>query len=180
MNVEIREARREDARLVAYAVLTALDMGTEDIERFVDSCSDEQAMYSWKDSFIAEVNGQPAGCLIAYEGSRYKQLRERTWPRLWLDMSEDELKNVEIETFPGEFFLDSLAILPDYRGHNIGKRLLQAALDKGKRLGCQCATLMVDEHKPNLCAYYQSMGFEEYGLIEFFGHVYKRMKVVYD
>ena len=180
MKIEIREAIQADARLVAYAVLRALDMGMEEMERFVVSCSDENAMYSWKDSFVAEVDGKPAGCLIAYEGSRYKALRERTWPRLWLDMSEDELENVEIEAFPGEYFLDSLAILPEFRGHDIGKRLLQAALDKGRRLGCHSATLMVDVNKPKLCAYYQSMGFGEYGLIDFFGHTYKRMKVDYD
>lgn len=179
MKIEIREATRDDVQLVAYTVLAALDLGTEEIERFIASCSDDTAMYSWKDSLIAEVDGIPAGCLIAYDGSRYKKLKERTWPLLWDDLEEDYLSQVEDETRPGEFFLDSLSVLPDYRGHGIGKRLLLAGVEKGLRLGCECSTLIVDVNKPKLYDYYQSIGFKEFGMMEFFGHYYKRMKIEY-
>lgn len=76
MEIEIRDARIEDVPIVAWTVLTALDMSTNDMDRFVKSCSDENTMYSWKNSIIATVDNVPVGCLIAYDGSRYDELRK--------------------------------------------------------------------------------------------------------
>ena len=53
MEIEIRDARIEDVPVVAWTVLTALDMSTDDMDRFVKSCSDEDTMYSWKNSYFA-------------------------------------------------------------------------------------------------------------------------------
>lgn len=38
MDIEIREARLEDTPIVAWTVLTALDMPTDDIQGFIDMC----------------------------------------------------------------------------------------------------------------------------------------------
>ena len=48
MNIEIRDAKIEDVEIVAWTVLTALDMETDEMKKFIDSCSDESTMYSWK------------------------------------------------------------------------------------------------------------------------------------
>ena len=47
MNIEIRDAKIEDVEIVAWTVLTALDMETDEMKKFIDSCSDESTMYSW-------------------------------------------------------------------------------------------------------------------------------------
>ena len=179
MNIEIRDAKKEDVEIVAWTVLTALDMNCDDMDKFIKSCSEEDTIYSWRNSIVATVDGKTVGCLIAYEGSRYKELRNKSWLQLWDDMDSEYLKTIEAETVDGEFYLDSMAILPAYRGCSIGRMLLMYAVEKGRNLGCICSTLLVDVNKPRLEAYYKSIGFEQYGEMEFFGHYYKRMKYVF-
>lgn len=176
MNIEIRDAKIEDVEIVAWAVLTALDMETDEMKKFIDSCSDESTMYSWKNSIVAVVDNNIVGCLIAYEGSWYKELRKRTWSSLWDDIDSNYLESIETEAHDGEFYLDSMAILPEYRGYGIGKLLLAYAIEKGEKLGCAYSSLLVDKDKPKLEAYYQTMGFERFGEMVFFGHDYYRMR----
>ena len=176
MNIEIRDAKIEDVEIVAWTVLTALDMETDEMKKFIDSCSDESTMYSWKNSIVALVDGVAVGSLIAYDGRRYQQLRHRRWDSLWDDMDKDYLSKVEAEARDGEFYLDSMAIRPEYRGMGIGRMLIEYAIEKGKRLGCAYSSLLVDKDKPKLEAYYKAMGFERFGEMEFFGHYYYRMR----
>lgn len=116
MNIEIRDAKKEDVEIVAWTVLTALDMvETDEMEKFIMSCSEDDSIYSWRNSIVATVDGKTVGCLIAYEGSCYKELRNKSWFQLWDDMDSEYLKTIEAETVDGEFYLDSMAILPAYR-----------------------------------------------------------------
>jgi ribosomal protein S18 acetylase RimI-like enzyme len=94
---------------------------------------------------------------------------------MWPEISEDEIKNVAIETVPGEYYLDSMAILPEYRSRNIGKILIMEAIKIAKQQNFKKVVLIVDVNKPHLFKYYESIGFREVGKLEFFGHVYKRM-----
>lgn len=176
MGIEIRDANKDDVEIVAWTVLTAMDMETDDMRKFIDSCSEDNTLYSWKNAIVATVDGVSVGSLIAYDGRRYKKLRQRTWSSLWDDMDKGYLSKVEAETHDGEFYLDSMAIRPEYRGHGIGRMLIEDAVKKGKELGCACSSLLVDKNKPRLEAYYQAMGFERFGEMEFFGHDYYRMR----
>lgn len=136
MSITIRDAKKEDVEIVAWTVLTALDMDTDEMEKFIKSCSEDDSIYSWRNAIVATVDGTAVGCLIAYEGSRYKELRDKSWLQLWDDMDSEYLKTIEDETVDGEFYLDSMAILPEYRGRSIGRELMAYAIEKGKALGC--------------------------------------------
>lgn len=171
----IRKATLSDAEYVAKTVLTALDMGTSDLEWVKESCADPQSMYSWNKSLIAEDEGKPVGCIISYSGDDYQKLRDYTWSRLWKGVDPAEIKQTAIETYPGEYYLDSLAIEPEYRGNGLGKRLMESAIRQGKGLGYDKYALLVAEGKLRLKEYYASLGFEEAGDVNFFGHRYKRM-----
>lgn len=171
----IRKATQSDTEYVAKTVLTALDMDTSDLEWVKASCSDPQSMYSWNRSLIAEENGDPIGCIISYPGDDYQELREYTWSRLWKGVDPATIKDSAIETYPGEYYLDSLAIEPEYRGNGLGKKLMEAAIRQGKELGYDKFALLVAQEKPHLKKYYASLGFEEVSDVNFFGHRYKRM-----
>jgi ribosomal protein S18 acetylase RimI-like enzyme len=95
---------------------------------------------------------------------------------LWDDFDAEELKDVEVETCRGEYYLDSMALLPEYRGMELAKRLLLDGIERGKAAGCGRVTLIVSVDKPQLQEYYASMGFEAYGTMDFFGHRYNRMR----
>lgn len=172
----IRKGNKEDVETVAWTVLTALDMDTGHLDWIKDSCADERSMYSWNKAFVALVDGKPVGSIVSYSGDDYKALREYTWKNLWHDVDLDTIRATEIETYPGEYYLDSLAIKPEYRGHDIGKQLIEAAMSHGRELGYTQFALLVDVGKPRLKAYYESLGFKEDGTVMFFGHRYNRLK----
>lgn len=175
-DISIRDAVAEDAPLVAWTVLTALDMDDKELATVTRCCSDAATLYSWRNTRVITVDGVVAGCLISYEGSRYMAMRDYTWQGLWDDFDAEELKDVEVETCRGEYYLDSMALLPEYRGMELAKRLLLDGIERGKAAGCGSVTLIVSVDKPHLQEYYASMGFEAYSTMDFFGHRYNRMR----
>lgn len=173
--MKIRRATESDTEYVAKTVLSALDMDTSDLDWVKTSCSDPLSMYSWTKSLIAEEDGSPIGCIISYTGDDYQALREYTWGRLWKGVDPATIRQSAIEAYPGEYYLDSLAIEPEYRGNGLGKKLMQAAIAYGADLGYDKFALLVSEEKPRLKEYYASLGFEDDCDVNFFGHRYKRM-----
>ncbi len=171
----IRKATEKDTEYVAKTVLTALDMDTSDLEWVKASCADPKSMYSWNKALIAEDNGKLIGCIISYRGDEYLPIREYTWSRLWTGVDPEVISKSAIETYPGEYYLDSLAIEPEYRGRGLGKKLMQAAMEEGRKLGYKKFALLVAREKPRLKDYYASLGFEDSNEVNFFGHQYQRM-----
>ena len=90
----------------------------------------------------------------------------------------------EPECLPGEFYLDSMAILPEFRGisyeyagstDRLGHILMLDGIEQGRTKGFQRISLIVDKAKPRLKTYYSALGFRPDGEILFFGHLYDRM-----
>ena len=171
----IRQATQADVDFVAKTVLVALDMDTSDLDWVKESCADPRSMYSWTRAMIAEEDGVPVGCIISYRGDDYLPIREYTWSRLWKGVDSEVIRRSAIETYPGEYYLDSLSVEPGFRGHGLGKDLMKAAMDYGASLGYRKFALLVAVEKPRLKEYYASLGFKEVGEVNFFGHKYFRM-----
>lgn len=176
-NITIKKATQEDAPFIAWTVLTALDMNTENLNKTIESCRDSKSLYSWKNSIIAYNNQHPIGCIISYPGDNYKEMRDYTWHQLWGKEHCDKIENVALETKKGEYYIDSFAILPEYRGGKIGLLLLKAAIHQGQKLGYTKFALIADNLKDNLIKYYQNIGFTPQEEISFFGHNYRRMEL---
>ena len=174
-DINIRKATEKDVETVARTVLTALDMDLSELDWVAESCADPDSMYSWNKAMIAEKDGRPIGCLISYKGDDYLRLREYTWSRLWKGVDPDTIRKSAIETYPGEYYLDSLSVEPEYRGEGLGKTLMRAAMEHGKDLGYKKFALLVSVDKPRLKDYYASLGFREAGDVNFFGPQYHRM-----
>lgn len=172
----IRKAAMEDAPFVAWTVLTALDMTDDDLAGVTESCADPNSMYSYRNALIAEEDGKSVGCLVSYRGEDYAKMREYTWGNLWKEVDVEFIRNTPYETAPGEYYLDSMAILPQYRGRNIGKILMEAAIAEGRSMGYEKFGLLVAISKPNLEKYYAGLGFRQVGDVNFFGHLYHKME----
>jgi ribosomal protein S18 acetylase RimI-like enzyme len=173
--VTIERAEAEDAPFVAWTVLTALDMAADDLQLVTECCARTDSIYSWRRAWVAKVAGRCVGCLVAYDGADYGDLREATWRRLWADDGVD-FSRVAMETGPGEFYLDSMAVLPEFRGREIGKKLICAAIGHAEALGFRRFGIIVDVGKPRLFAYYRTLGFAPRDVIPFFGHQYNRLQ----
>lgn len=190
MNIEdihIRPAHRKDAAFVAKNAMAAL--GTEEVygeemseevqhvfERMVQVCESEDTLYSWANTVIAEYEGIPVGSLTAYPGDTYREAREKTFAFFDgpLPFDPDLMQD---ETREGEYYLDSAAVLPEYRGNGIGKLLLQKGIEVARDLEIPHVTLLVSPKNPQAKRLYRSLGFREAGEVFAFGEYFQRMKV---
>ena len=137
-------------------------------------CAQADTHYSYTNTFIAELDGEIAGMMIAVDGRNYRFQREKMYPQLkslfdiafgmgWEDM-EDEAKL-------GEFYIDSLSVSQMYRNRGVGTALIEHAKLQAKALGIERVTLAV-EPMNSAKILYQRMGFEFEREIVIFNEVY--------
>ena len=122
-DITIRQATEKDAKIVAKCVLAAMEILDIDasipvnmeksFQNLKDATLDNTRLYSCKNSLIAEVNGDAVGCLISYCGDNYASLRKRTFDILYEESGLD-LRNNPMDTGPGEYYLDCMAIKSKY------------------------------------------------------------------
>ena len=151
-DITIRDAREEDAEFLGKVILAAAHLTNMSIDTpgtgtypntdtntgttspdttreqaLADICRRSDTLYSWRNARIAFVNGKRAGAMVSYSGESYAAARSITFP-LFPGVTRAELDATDIETFPGEWYLDSLAVLPEFRKGGIGKCLVMDAI----------------------------------------------------
>jgi len=140
----------------------------------IEICRMDDTLYSYVNTRIAEMDGDRVGALVAYDGAHYAKMRAKTFglvkQTLGIDLSHNAL-----ETGPGEFYLDSMAILPEYRGFGIGQKLMLDRMEWAKRNGFDAVTLLVDKDKPRLQDYYEELGFMFVEDMFVFGDLFNKM-----
>lgn len=173
--LNIRKATINDAHLIATVV--AMAIGKDGARHY---CGDdhqsvleeiarlENSQYSYRNALVAEIDGIPAGAAVAYDGADLYKLRDVTLKHIFDRTGKTH--NIEDETDAFEVYLDSIAVLPEYRGLGVGKRLLlalkeTASKEYGKPLG-----LLVDFENPDAERLYKSVGFERADIKDFLGH----------
>ena len=134
----------------------------------------DDTLYSYRHTRIAEMDGMAVGALVAYDGTPYAEMCAKTFGLVQQTSGMDLSKNA-METGPGEFYLDSMAVLPEYRGHSIGKMLMRDQMEWAFEQGFKSVTLLVDKDKPRLWAYYKSLGFVSVGEMFVFGAWYWKL-----
>lgn len=172
----VRSAREEDAPIVAIAV--ALAIGEE--EALHDYCGEnylgvlteiareENTQYSWRYALVAECNGEAVGAVVGYDGARLHELREGTFSVLRRKVGR--VPNIDDETTASEYYLDSVAVIPEFRGRGIGAALVNAFCERAFAEGAKRVGLIVDTENPDAEKLYISQGFAKVGEQLFFGH----------
>lgn len=127
---------------------------------------------SFTHALIAELEHRPVGVAVLYRGDfavplddLYRsQLRERGLPA-----------EIQSEGLPGEYYLDTLAVLPEVCGGGIESALLRASLKRAEKADLPLAAL-VEEGSPAQHLY-QQHGLKVAGDLVFIaGHPYQRMR----
>lgn len=175
--ISFRNATIDDALFISRGFHMAMlydDASEEQISNFARNiCVREDVLYSWRNTIIAEVEGKPAGMLTAYDGRYYHDMRIRTMNLVKQHLGV-EFPGMEDEAVTGEYYLDSLAVMPEYRGMGIGRRLLQKGIENGKALSLD-VTLAVDPINDRAKKLYHSLDFKPSGTLFIFGHDYEKM-----
>jgi len=179
----LRDALPSDAPFLAECIMagmhfhdfeTDIPADREIYERLVECERREDLLYSHRYSRIAESDGVPVGSLLSYPGEIYSPMRRRTFSELWPDLAGMEAAS-EQETGPGEYYLDSLAVVPGFRRQGIGRALLLDGVRKGRDLGYRRVTLVADSGMPRLVDLYKSIGFVPEGFVRAFGVEFRKM-----
>ena len=183
----LHDAIPMDAPFIARVVLAGIDMLAIDaeaadeqkpvLEYLMDICRMDDTLYSYKHTRIAELGGKVVGALIGYDGARYAEMRTKTFNLVQQTSGLDLSKNA-METGSGEYYLDSMAILPEYRGRKIGLLLIRDRMDWAKHNGFEAVTLLVDKDKQHLQRYYESLGFAFSEEMFVFGAWYRKLVCV--
>ena len=178
--IKIRKATIEDVGYIAEGIYHAFLLEDEGlynqwIRTLKEVCAQEDTHYSYRNTWIAEVDGGRAGMMIAVDGEHYREQRDKMYPQLkelfdvafgkgWDDM-EDEAK-------AGEFYIDSLAVSLPYRNQGVGTALIEQAKEMARGFGIGVVTLAVEpENKAKKL--YEKLGFGYQRKIEIFNEEYE-------
>ena len=142
----------------------------------------DDSQYSWRNAFVAvddeaapdDIEKAPvAGAIVGYDGKDLHRLRRRFQEAAMVDWQMD-YSNMADETAEGEFYLDSLAVYPQYRKRGIASQLLNRIIEHAASLGLPAA-LLVDKGNPSAERLYTSMGFKYCNDATWGGHAMRHL-----
>ncbi len=132
------------------------------------------SQYSYRNTLVAMDGDRVAGILVSYDGGQLHTLR-----RQFVDYAKRFLhrdhSGMDDETQPGELYLDSLAVAPDYRRRGIATRLLEASVGRAREMGLPCVGLLVDTGNPQAERLYRACGFQYANDSHWGGHAMRHL-----
>lgn len=175
--LRLRQATLDDVPFVAWVIVTAI--GIEQpapalVESVTTMCRRDDVLYSWRNTIVAEKNGQPVGALTQYDGARYLKMRQVTFPLIQQACGID-YSDMDLETHPGEYYLDSMAVLPEHRGQGIATALLKDGIARATAAGITQCSMIVSPENPEAQKLYESLGFHHVMTINAFHEEYRKM-----
>lgn len=178
MEIIIRSAEPRDAQFLAKVVVMAIrddEMvkrncgGDNYLNVLAEVCAATGTQYSYKNALVAQTTGgELTGAILGYDGAHLQQLRKGTWDII--SSYTGFVPDMADETEAGEFYLDSLAVMPAFRGLGVGEKLIQAMTEKAFNEGHKSVGLIVDKENPRAEELYTRIGFGRVGERKFFTH----------
>ncbi|MGN0233963.1 MAG: GNAT family N-acetyltransferase [Bacteroidaceae bacterium] len=186
--IRYRKATIYDAPFVAVVVtealgnsimerMTAGNESSEDLrllKQIEEVCRRTDTLYSWKNTNVAiSSDGEPVGAIVAYPGEGYLECRARTFDLLG-NLITFDVASMDAETRDGEYYLDSLAVHPRWRGRGIARQLIIQAQKEAAQMG-RPAVLACAPDNTGARRLYEALGFRQEGRMYIFGENYLRM-----
>ena len=174
--IEIREASKSQAAEIASLIMTAM---TDDCCLYF--CGEGYGLEDFRKMMTMLVEREDSqykvvGISVSYDGGRLHELRHAFIEAAKEHIGKDH-SGMDDETQAGELYLDSLAVLPEYRHQGIARKLLLATKERAKCLGLPCVGLLVDKDNPVGEALYTSVGFQYVNDNQWGGHPMKHLVI---
>lgn len=127
---------------------TAWDVGRRRASR-------DEGAFSYRNAIMIEHEGQCAGALIGYAIPEHPEPISADTPAMFVPMQE--LENL----VPGSWYVNVLAVRPQFRGHGLGTKLLGLADDTGRALGKRRMSVTVSDANPGARRLYERCGYRQ-------------------
>jgi ribosomal protein S18 acetylase RimI-like enzyme len=115
----------------------------------------EQGSFSYRNATIIDHEGECAGCLMGYEIPERPEPIGDDMPAMFVPMQE--LENLA----PGTWYVNVLAVRPQFRGLGLGTRLLAFADETGRCLGKREMSIIVSNANRGARRLYERSGYRE-------------------
>ena len=184
--IEIREASKSQAAEIASLIMTAMTddcclyfcgegYGLEDFHKMMTMLVErENSQYSYRNTLVAMDADKVVAISVSYDGGCLHELR-----RAFIEAAKEQIgkdhSGMDDETQAGELYLDSLAVLPEYRRQGIARKLLLATKERANLLDLPRVGLLVDKDNPVGEALYTSVGFQYVNDNQWGGHPMKHL-----
>ena len=168
--IEIKDAIKEQNAEIARLIMMAMTdeccqyfcgegYGLNDFYQMMSHLVErEDSQYSYKNTLVAMDGQRVVGVSVSYDGSQLHELRCAFIEAAKTYIGKDHT-GMDDETQAGELYLDSLAVLPEYRRQGIAQRLLIATRERAHLLHLPRVGLLVDKGNPDGEALYTKVGF---------------------
>ncbi len=183
----IRPACEEEAAFLARCVCEGIgfeifeqenDFNTKVASGLAPLAAREDTLYSYRHALVAVVNDDIVGALISYPGEYYHQMRNTTFREL-PHFRELDLDAMPDEAGAGEYYIDTLAVLPQYRRRGIGRELMRTRIAWAEQNHPDLRiSLLVDPENIKGQRLYESLGFvvTDRHVVAFNHHYWKMVK----
>ena len=200
LKIDIRPATREQSSDIASLIMEAMDYDCcqnfagpdhtlDDFHSMMTALVEmDDSQYSFRNTLVAMSGNDIAGALVGYNGKDLRRLRRRFTEAAKEYLGQD-YSDMDDETGPGEFYLDSLCVKKEYRHHGIATLLIKSCVKHDpipqgwtpsllERAGENPLPLglLVDHTHPWAQRLYERLGFRVVGETSWGGHAMRHMQ----
>ena len=184
--IEIKKANSEQSAEIAHLIMMAMTNecclyfcgeghNLVDFHKMMTTLVERtDSQYSYKNALVAMDNDKLVGVAVSYDGALLHELRQAFIETAREQIGKDH-SQIDDETQAGELYLDSLAVIPEYRRQGIAQQLLKATKEKANKMGLPCVGLLVDKGNPAGESLYTSVGFKYVNDSQWGGHPMKHL-----
>ena len=177
MTLTIRPARADDVDLAVPMLRASMgglgnylfhDPARAPEQYLADAFRAAGHRFSWSVSFVAELDQEPAGYLLAYPGRRLDALQVAFllrfpslfgWPETWRLLRRAlPLLNAP-EARRDEYYISNIGVLERFRGRGVGAQLMAFAEEQARAAKLPKCALAVDVTNLDAIRLYERLGF---------------------
>lgn len=164
----IRQAQPADAPSVVRLLFDAIkDIGfqltgaateQEVIDRLTNFFVQEGNRFSSNQFLVKIADGETAGMILCYHGSDAETIDRPILDEL-RRITNDPTLTIDKEADEDEYYIDALAVSPEWGGRGIGTELIQAAEQHAQQRGYGKIALNVEQYNERACSLYKKLGY---------------------